>query len=75
MTGKTIGKADVREGSLPRVAPSRAFARCSACRHATVLRAGASCLLCGGSTAPEAPPADLFTAWRCACYHCVSTPC
>jgi len=54
---------------------ARAFARCAECRHAAVMRADAACGLCGAATAAEDAPADLFTAWRCDCYHCTSTPC
>ncbi|HVM44550.1 MAG TPA: hypothetical protein VM582_01345 [Candidatus Thermoplasmatota archaeon] len=53
--------------------PARAFASCTECAHAGVQRA--TCGLCGGATVAQEPPADLFNGWRCACYHCVSTPC
>ena len=51
----------------------RTFARCGGCGHAGVQRA--ACGLCGGVTHPEPAPGDLFTGWRCQCYHCVATPC
>ena len=54
---------------------ARAFARCSECGHAGVMRVASACGLCGGPIAVQRPPTDLFTAWRCDCYHCASTPC
>ncbi|HUR70125.1 MAG TPA: hypothetical protein VM370_12850 [Candidatus Thermoplasmatota archaeon] len=51
------------------------FARCEECLHASMQRAASACGLCGGATREEAAPADVFSGWRCDCYHCVSTPC
>jgi len=50
------------------------FARCTVCTHAALTRASA-CAMCGGEARAEAPPADLYTGWRCECYQCQGTPC
>ena len=51
----------------------RTFARCNECGHEGVQRA--ACGLCGGTTVAAEAPADVFSGWRCKCYHCISTPC
>lgn len=51
------------------------FARCKTCTHASVYKPGDPCRLCGGEVAAQDAPADLWSGWRCSCFHCVMTLC
>lgn len=73
--GAATGGSLMGRATAAGAVPPRAFARCTVCTHASVLRPGAACLLCGGATREEPAPAELFTSWRCGCYQCAWTPC
>ena len=66
---------DATAGPVPPASGPHVFARCTVCTHASMYRPGTPCRMCEGEVVAVPAPADLWSGWRCSCYHCVLTLC